>query len=92
MTVTLMLTIAELKTIYNNTKEVIKTMKLITNNNCRTDRILKETPFEDIVCLTLRIKDRRVSPEICPLKDRPLTPEELRYAIKVANYAARILP
>ncbi len=52
---------------------------------------VNETPFADTVCLTLHINGQRVRPTISPIGNRPLLPEEIHYAVKVANYAARAL-
>ena len=37
------------------------------------------------------IKGQRVRPTISPIGSRPLLPEEILYAAKVADYAARAL-
>ena len=59
--------------------------------NYRSEPRVNETPFADTVCLTLHIKGQRVRPTISPTRNRPLSPEEIRYAVKVADYAARAL-
>lgn len=67
-------------------------MRLIAQQlNYRPAPRVNETPFADTVCLTLHIKEQRVMPTISPLADRPLTPQELQFAVKVANYAAGVL-
>lgn len=47
--------------------------------------------FSDTVCITLHVKDHRVRPTITPLMNRPLNQDEIHYAIKIADYAARAL-
>ena len=70
-------------------------MKMMTKtkNYCTPKFNTGETPsnLDDIVCLTLHIEGQRVMPTISPLADRPLTTQETQFAIRVANFAARVL-
>ena len=65
-------------------------MKLVPKN-CTSKLNTDETPFADTVYLRFDIKGRRVSPSISPQANRPLTPKEIRFAIRIADYAARML-
>ncbi len=67
-------------------------MKLISGTHYRPKASAREIPFSDPVCITLSIEGRRIKPGITAIKDRPLTPQEIRFAIRLADYAARMVP
>ena len=69
-------------------------MKMTTKTKCTSKFDTGETPgnLDEIVCLTLHIKGQRVRPTILPLADRQLMPKEIQFGIRVADFAARVLP
>lgn len=67
-------------------------MKLISETNYRPKSSAREMSFADPVCITLSIEGRRIKPAITPIENRPLTPQEIRFAIRLVDFAVRVLP